>query len=146
MNKNKVIIFCFVFIIPKLIFCQTENNKKVEIHIQHGIEINDDIPGYNIIVTNWGCHEVFSLDLIDTEGNRINFINSEQNVKSDENGMISIDIPYTYGEIKPGICMLLVSGKLGVHLIKIEYPKLEPPTEEKPYWDLWFSNLTGSQS
>ena len=60
--------------------------------------------------------------------------------------MISIDIPYIYGEIKPGMCILFVSGKIGVHIVNIEYPKLEPPTEEKPYWDIWFSNTENTNN
>ena len=142
MKINKVFIILFLMLImPSIIFCQSENsNKEVDIQIRHGIQINDSIPGYRIIVSNWGSRELLSLDLIDTEGKRITFISDKQNVKSDEDGMISIDIPYTYGDIKPGMCILFVSGKLGVHMINIEYPKLEPPTDEKPYWDIWFSN------
>ena len=142
MKINKVfIILFFMLIMPSIIFCQTENNnKEVDIQIRHGIQINDSIPGYRILVSNWGSRELLSLDLIDTEGKRITFINDKQNVKSDEDGMLSIDIPYTYGDIKPGMCILFFSGKLGVHMINIEYPKLEPPTDEKPYWDIWFSN------
>ena len=136
-----------MFILPSMIFAQTENkSKNVEIQIQHGIEIGDGIPGYRIIVSNWGSRELLSLDLIDTEGKRITFISDKQNVKSDKNGMISIDIPYIYGEIKPGMCILFVSGNIGVHIVNIEYPKLEPPTEEKPYWDIWFSNTENTNN
>ena len=146
LKKIKVLILSLFFVLlPTFLSGQTENKNEVDIHIQHGIEINDTIPGYRIIVTNWGCREVLSLYLVDSEGNEINFISDKQNVKSDENGIISIDIPYTYKEIKPGICMLLVAGKPGVHMIKIEYPKLEPPTEEKPYWDIWFSNTSNEE-
>lgn len=140
---KKIMLF-FFFMLPGVLFCQTENNKEVDIRIRHGIEINGDTPGYRIIVTNWGSCEVLSLYLVDSEGNRIDFISEEQNVKSDESGMISIDIPYAYGAIKPGICMLLAAGKPGVHLIKIEYPELDPPTEEKPYWDVLFSYTDNS--
>ena len=137
----------FMLIMPSLIYAQTENkSKNVEIQIQHGIEIGDGIPGYRIIVSNWGSRELLSLDLIDTEGKRITFISDKQNVKSDKNGMISIDIPYIYGEIKPGMCILFVSGNIGVHIVNIEYPKLEPPTEEKPYWDIWFSNTENTNN
>lgn len=136
-----------MFILPSMIFAQTENkSKNVEIQIQHGIEIGDGIPGYRIIVSNWGSRELLSLDLIDTEGKRITFISDKQNVKSDKNGMISIDIPYIYGEIKPGMCILFVSGNIVVHIVNIEYPKLEPPTEEKPYWDIWFSNTENTNN
>ena len=145
--KNKVLVLLsFMLIMPSLIYAQTENkSKNVEIQIQHGIEIGDGIPGYRIIVSNWGSRELLSLDLIDTEGKRITFISDKQNVKSDKNGMISIDIPYIYGEIKPGMCILFVSGNIGVHIVNIEYPKLEPPTEEKPYWDIWFSNTSNEE-
>ena len=148
MKKNKVLVLLsLMFILPSMIFAQTENkSKNVEIQIQHGIEIGDGIPGYRIIVSNWGSRELLSLDLIDTEGKRITFISDKQNVKSDKNGMISIDIPYIYGEIKPGMCILFVSGNIGVHIVNIEYPKLEPPTEEKPYWDIWFSNTENTNN
>ena len=148
MKKNKVLVLLsLMFILPSMIFAQTENkSKNVEIQIQHGIEIGDGIPGYRIIISNWGSRELLSLDLIDTEGKRITFISDKQNVKSDKNGMISIDIPYIYGEIKPGMCILFVSGNIGVHIVNIEYPKLEPPTEEKPYWDIWFSNTENTNN
>ena len=134
-----IILFLLILIVPGIVFCQTTDNSEVDIQIKHGIEINKSIPGYRIIVTNWGRNEVLSLDLVDSEGNQINLVSSKQNVKADKNGNISIDIPYTYKEIKPGMCILFVSGKPGVHLIEIEYPRLDPPTEEKPYWDVWFS-------
>ena len=148
MKKNNVLVLLsFMLIMPSLFYAQTENkSKNVEIQIQHGIEIGDGIPGYRIIVSNWGSRESLSLDLIDTEGKRITFISDKQNVKSDKNGMISIDIPYIYGEIKPGMCILFVSGNIGVHIVNIEYPKLEPPTEEKPYWDIWFSNTENTNN
>lgn len=121
MKKNKVLVLLsLMFILPSMIFAQTENkSKNVEIQIQHGIEIGDGIPGYRIIVSNWGSRELLSLDLIDTEGKRITFISDKQNVKSDKNGMISIDIPYIYGEIKPGMCILFVSGNIGVHIVNM---------------------------
>ena len=36
---------------------ENENNKEVDIRIQQCIKINGNIPGYRIIVTNWGCRE-----------------------------------------------------------------------------------------
>ena len=141
MKKILLLIFLFICISTLFISCvsnssekketfddleinseENENNKEVDIRIQQGIKINGDIPGYRIIVTNWGSRESLSLDLVDSLGKTINLINDKQNVKSDDNGMITIDIPYEYGDVTPGLCMLLLSGNPGVHLVKIEYP------------------------
>jgi hypothetical protein len=135
-----LLILCF----SSLISCASirsntlnEKNNKAQIEITHGI-IVDNAPGYSLSITNWEPNAWIGISIIDQKGKTLSLIDKSQNVLSDANGCFVIDISYLYGNLNPGECTLALSGKKGIIIDGIEYPLVQPPTENNPEWNIYF--------
>lgn len=68
--------------------------QKVEIHIEHGIELPWSKPGFRIEISGWLPNEVLSIDAIAPSGEKIALVPAEKPLHADENGEMTVDIDY----------------------------------------------------
>jgi hypothetical protein len=147
MTPSKISLNLFIIISSLLpVYSQEPDSPATEvtIEIQHGIMTQAGTPGFFLLINNWGVLEEIEVYIIDPAGKQITLVPPDSGVRSGEDGQVSFDVPYLYGEAVPGPCLLILAGKAGIHQKMVEYPNVIPPTEDSPTWRLQFDQEPGS--
>ncbi len=111
---------------------------KVNLDIQHGIELPWGKPGFSILVSHWAPNGEMSVHAIGPDGEQIDLVSTENPLKADNNGDMVIDVDYQRKGLRQGHWIIVVAGKPGMHIIQTNMPTVEPPTKERKTWRLIF--------
>jgi hypothetical protein len=118
------------------------NPTDVVIDIEHGIELPWGKPGFRITMSKWAPHGDVVVAAIGPEGETIELVPKEKPLKAGGNGEIVIDIDYEREGLGPGYWLLAIAGEPGFHVVPVEFPRVEPPTEERDSWRLVFGETS----
>jgi hypothetical protein len=138
--KTVKILYILLLLLPVGSYSQETNTSETEVNIfiEHGIMTPSNTPGYLLYIQNWGPSQKIEVYVIDPAGKQLAIIPPDSGVRSGEDGEVSFEIPYVYGDLQPGNCVLILGGPSGVHQKMVEYPTVIAPTEEDPQWHLQF--------
>lgn len=144
-KEKMVTVGLLIFLVLSLLFASNvkaaeENLEKnsVSIHVEHGIALPWEEPGFRIYLEGWGSKTNLSVFIIDSEAKEIEVISPDKNITSGEDGKAVFDISYALKGMAPGVCIIVVAGPLGVHYIIDEIPEVIAPSQENEDWILRF--------
>ena len=138
--KN-LLSFIMLFFLSLYLYAQSETSNDdtdVSFHVKHGQMMQNAEPGFFIIINKLTPNKNLSIYLVDSEGSQFTIVDESQEIRTDSNGDIWLDIPYLIYNWSSGPCVILASDTTSVHYLETELPKITYPTEANPKWGLQF--------
>lgn len=125
----------------KLNIIPAEKSKtKVTIELERVVELPEG-PGFRIFVSGWVPNGKIVIYGISQSGEQVAIIGIEDAVKVSPKGTAVFSVPFVLRGFHVGEWMLLIAGEGGKHSVNIQIPKVIPPNNDCPSWQLDFSAI-----
>ena len=122
-----------IFIVSSTVLSkETFDPNKVEIKIDHGVEVANQRPGFKLSIINWIPNEKIKIIVIAPSGEKIELDNNS--VKADSNGLSIIGIDYQRKGFYKGTWVMVIAGKAGIHQLTMQLPSITPPSATNKNW------------
>lgn len=108
------------------------NPENIKISIEHGVEVYNKRPGFNLTIENWLPEEKILIFAISPSGEKIQL--DKDSVYADKSGLCVLGIDYEVKGFYQGTWVLVVAGEAGFHYLTLKLPKVTPPSETNKNW------------
>jgi len=104
---------------------------QVTLNAEYDTFSNSEGYGFVLIVSKWEPHGTAEVHMVGSRGEVLTVVSRALSLRANENGRITVFVPYGLSGLYPGHWELVVAGKTGIHKAGIEVPSAPQGGQDK---------------